>query len=117
MAEKTKKLKGNGHINVSNVNSINSECILLTYTVWNFKNQKQVTEIKKGLLDIIDEDDVSFDLEVKDWTGEEEKQKLKIKVKSCNDEKRAHVIKQDLDKFIKTKGGQTTLDESLEEND
>jgi len=112
LADKTTKLKGNGHINVSNVNSVNSECILLTYTIWNFKDSKQITSMKNAIYDMID-GDISFDLQVMDWTGEEERQKLKCKIKSCNKEKEAHKIKTQLDEFIRKKGGQTTLDEAV----
>ena len=112
MADKT-ILRGNGHINVSNVNGVNSECITLTYTIWNFKDEKQVTSIKNALFDLIDQD-VVFDLETKDLDGESEQYKLKIKIKSCHKEKQAHNLKTLIDEYIKKKGGQTTLDESLE---
>jgi len=113
----TKTIKGNGHINTSNVNALNSECITLTYTVWQFKNPKQVTAIQKGISDIVSADDVTFALEISDYQGLEEKYKLKASIKSCNKEKQAHDIKEKIDKYIKAKGGQTTLDESAVEED
>lgn len=106
-------IKGKGHINVSNVNAINNECITLTYTIWNFKSQNQVTEIKNGLYDLV-KDEVHFDLEVKNWNDDDEKLKLKVKVKACGSERKAHVIKKEIDQFIQKKGGQTTLDQTLE---
>ncbi len=115
--DKTKNLKGNGHINVSNVNAMNSECITLTYTVWNFKNDRQVAEVRQAIYDLVD-DQVTFGKETKDWTGDEEKVKLKVKIRSCKNEKKAHTIKSEIDQYIKKKGGQTTLDESaVEEED
>ena len=111
--EKNKEIKGKGHINVSNVNAINNECITLTYTIWDFKSQQQVKEIKNGLYTLVKEE-VHFDLEVKNWNDDDEKLKLKIKVKACNSERKAHVIKKEIDEFVKQKGGQTTLDQSLE---
>lgn len=116
MAKNNDIIKGNGHINVSNVNAVSKECITLTYTIWNFKTQKQVTDIKNGIYDLVQEE-VHFDLEVKDWDDDEEKLKLKIKVKACNSERKAHTIKKDIDQFIQKKGGQTTLDQNLEDDD
>ena len=115
MADKT-ILKGNGRINVSNVNAVSSECILLTYTIWNFKDQKQMTSIKNGIYDLVQEE-TTFDMEIKDFTGDDEKVKLKVKIKSCKNERKAHTIKKEIDQFIKQKGGQTTLDESLGADD
>ncbi len=115
MADKT-ILKGNGRINVSNVNAVSSECILLTYTIWNFKDQKQMTSIKNAIYDLVP-GEISFDLELKDYTGDSEKVKLKAKIKSCRNEKKAHTIKKEIDQYIKQKGGQTTLDESLGDDD
>ncbi len=116
MADKTKTLRGNGHINVSNVNSINSECILLTYTVWNFKTESQIKTIRQKIYDLV-EGELSFELQISDWDGEEEKYKLKAKIKSCQKEAKAHKIKKELDEFIKKIGGQTTLDEELGEGE
>lgn len=115
MADKT-KLKGNGHINVNNVNGINSECITLTYTIWNFKDIKQVTSIQNGLYELIDQD-VVFDLETKNRGGDSESHKLKVKIKSCHKEKQAHNIKTTIDEYVRKKGGQTTLDESIGNGD
>ena len=114
MADKT-ILKGNGRINVSNVNAVNSECILLSYTIWNFKDQKQMTSIKNGIYDLVQEE-ITFDMEIKDFTGDDEKVKLKVKIKSCKNEKKAHTIKSEIDQYIKKKGGQTTLDQNLEDD-
>lgn len=112
MTDKTKNLKGNGNISVSNVNSMSSECITLTYTIWNFKNKNQVSKIKKDIEDLVDSE-VAFDLGIQDYSGLEEKYKLKVKVKACEKEKLAHTIKEEIDNYIKEAGGQTTLDESL----
>jgi len=108
-------IKGNGHISVSNVNALNSECITLTYTIGNFKNSKQVTTVRNELFDLVDQE-ISFDLLVTNWDGEDEKLKLRAKIKSCNNEKKAHTIKAAIDEFIKKKGGQTILDETFEDN-
>ena len=116
MADKTSVLKGNGHINVSTVNAVNSECITLTYTVWNFKSPTQVQEVRNSIYDLV-KDPVSFDMEIKNWNEDEEKLKLKAKVKACHNEKKAHQIKKLIDEYIKKKGGQTTLDESVGEGD
>lgn len=113
MADKT-IINGSGHIAVSKVNS-KSECVLLTYTIWNFKDEKQLKSIKSGIYDLVDED-ISFDLRISDWLDDDEKFTLKAKVKSCHNEKKAHRIKMQIDQFIQKKGGQTTLDESIKEN-
>jgi len=112
LSDKTKNIKGNGHINTSNVNGVNSECILLTYTVWNFKTRTQVDKIKKGIEKIVDAE-ITFDLQLQDYNGLEEVPKLKAKIKSCHKEKEAHTIKATIDEYIRKEGGQTTLDESI----
>jgi hypothetical protein len=111
--EKTKILSGHGSMNTSNVNS-NSECITLTYTVKNIRLQKDILNIEKELEELVDED-IIFDLEIKGHTSPEPEFVLKAKVKTCNNEERGHEIKEIFDKFLKKKGGQTTLDE-VEEN-
>ena len=110
MASKTTTLKGNGHINVSNVNAVDSECITLTYTMRNFKSQRQVEEVKNSIYDLI-KDPVTFDMEIKNWNEEEELLILKAKVRACGNERKAHTIKKQIDEYISKKGGQTTLDQ------
>lgn len=110
MSSKTTILKGNGHINVSNVNAVDSECITLTYTMRNFKSQKHVTEVRNAIFDLV-KDPIMFDLEVKNWNEDEEQLILKAKVRACGNEKKAHTIKKQIDEYISKKGGQTTLDQ------
>ena len=110
---KTKTLRGYGHINVSNVNSENSECITLTYSTSNIKSMKDIPVLEKEFDDLIDEE-LLFDLEVIGHNTTEPKIKLKAKVKTCDNEDRGHEISSIFDKHIKKKGGQTTLDEGLE---
>lgn len=110
MASNNTVLKGNGHINVSNVNAVDSECITLTYTMRNFKSQKQVQDVRNSIYDLI-KDPIIFDLEVKNWNEENEQLILKAKVKSCGNERKAHNIKKLIDEYISKKGGQTTLDQ------
>jgi sRNA-binding carbon storage regulator CsrA len=107
---KTKNLRGRGSMSTSNVNS-QSECITLTYAVKNIKAPKDIAILEKEISDLIEEE-IIFDLEIKDHSSDQEEIVLKAKVKTCNDEARGHEIKEIFDKFIKKKGGQTTLDES-----
>jgi len=111
----TKTIKGNGHINVSNVNAMNSECITMSYTIWQFKGAKQVGVVQKGIKKLLEPqtDDVQFHLEISDYQGADESYKLKTKIKSCRKEKEAHTIKGIIDEYIRGIGGQTTLDESI----
>ena len=108
--EKTKTIRGHGHMNVSNVNSEKSECITLTYTISNIGNMKDIPVLEREIEDIVDQD-IHFDLEVKDHNGGDQEIKLKAKVKACDSEDLGHEVKELLDKHIKKKGGQTTLDE------
>ena len=110
--EKTKKIKGHGNLTTSNVNS-NSECITLTYTVKNIKNQKDIPTLEAEFRELVEED-VQFDLEIKNHTSSEPEIVLKAKVKTCEDERRGHEVQKAFDKFLKKKGGQTTLDEEKE---
>ncbi len=110
--EKTKKIKGHGNLTTSNVNS-NSECITLTYTVKNIKNQKDIPTLEAEFRELVEED-VNFDLEIKNHTSSEPEIVLKAKVKTCDNEERGHEVKKVFDKFLKKKGGQTTLDEEKE---
>ncbi len=110
MSSKTTVLKGNGSISVSNVNAANSECITLTYTMRNFKSQKQVQDVRNAIYDLI-KDPIIFDLVVQNWNEEEEELILKAKVKACGNERKAHNIKKIIDEYISKKGGQTTLDQ------
>lgn len=110
MSSKTTVLKGNGSISVSNVNAENSECITLTYTMRNFKSEKQVQEVKNSIYDFV-KDPVTFDLTVKNWNEDEEQLILKAKIRACGNERKAHNIKKQIDEYIHKKGGQTTLDQ------
>jgi len=106
-----KGVKGHGHINVSNVNSENSQCITLTYSISGLKTLGAASKLVDELDDLHDED-TTTNLEIQDWGTEEEVLKLKYKTKTCQDEVAAHTVKKILDKHLKKKGGQTTLDET-----
>lgn len=108
--QKTKNIRGHGHLVTSNVNSENSQCITLTYSVSRIKSMKDVLPIERELSDLVDED-IGFDLEVKGHNSEEQEIKIKAKIKTCDDEDKGHLISEIFDKHIKKKGGQTTLDE------
>lgn len=112
LTEKTKILRGHGSLNTSNVNA-SSECITLTYTMKNIKKQSDIPTLEKEIGSLVDED-VDFDLEIKKHTSPEPEIILKAKVKTCENESRGHEVKETFDKYLKKKGGQTTLDE--EEN-
>ena len=106
---KTKNLSGHGNLTTSNVNS-KSECITLTYSVKNIKTQKDISSLEAEFRELVEED-VNFDLEIKNHTSSEPEIVLKAKVKTCDNEERGHEVKEIFDKFLKKKGGQTTLDE------
>lgn len=112
MANKSKTLRGNGNINVSNVNSKNSECVTLTYTMRNIRSERQLVEIKNTIYNAID-DPITFDRETKNWDEDNEELILKVKIKACDNEKKAHGFKKILDGIVQIKGGQTTLDEAI----
>ena len=98
-----------GTISTSNVNNPNSECITLTYAITGVKSQKGVKDLTQEL-DQLHNDESKVDLEIKDFDGDLQSLKMKYKVKSCDSEENAHIIKAKLDKFLKKQGGQTTLD-------
>jgi len=102
-------IKAMGTISTSNVNNPNSQCITLTYTISNVKNMKAVA-VLTGELDEIHSETSQVDIEVKDYGGDGEAYKMKYKVKTCENEATAHIVKHKLDSFLKKKGGQTTLD-------
>ena len=114
MANKNQDVKGNGHINVTNVNSQNSQCIFLTYTLHGIADLEHAKTICNKIMDLVDVE-VKFNVEQTDWRGDDEKTVLKVKIKDCRNEKKAHVYKASIDEFIKKIGGQTTLDEVLGE--
>lgn len=108
--QKTKTIRGHGHMNISNVNSEKSQCITLTYSISNIGDMKEIPLLEKDIEKLTNEA-VHFDLEVKDHTGGDQEIKLKAKVKACESEELGHDIKTKFDEYIKKKGGQTTLDE------
>jgi len=115
MKEKPKpKLRGHGHINVSNVNSPNSECITLTYSIKNVGSVTKASQLRKELDDITGEESKT-QVEISNLGDQEETVDMKYKVKTCEHEARAREIKQDVDKFLMKKGGQTTLTETFNE--
>lgn len=109
---KPKILRGHGHINVSNVNSKNSECITLTYSIKHVGSLKNANELKDELDDLTGEDS-NASVEITNLGDGEEQYDMKYKVKTCDNEARAREIKSDVDKHLKKKGGQTTLTEDF----
>jgi len=107
--KKPKKLRTNGSISVSNVNGEN-QCITLTYSIKNVGNLLQARKLVSELNDLHSEEGVNANVEIIDLDTDEEIIDLKYKVKSCAGEGTAHDLKETLDKFLKKKGGQTTLD-------
>lgn len=107
---KNKGVKGHGHINVSNVNSENSQCITFTYSITGLKSMNALGTLVDEL-DKLHDEETTANVEIEDWGTDEEVIKLKYKTKTCGDEKAVHTLKKTLDKHLKKKGGQTTLDE------
>lgn len=105
------KLRAIGTISVSNVESPNKECITLTYTI---KNVGSISKAKalRGELDDVTGEESFVGLEVKDAFTSDETWNMSYKIKLCDDETTARNHKVALDKFLKKKGGQTTLDET-----
>jgi len=105
------KLRAIGTISVSNVESPNKECITLTYSI---KDVGSISKAKalRGELDNVTGDESSIGLEVKDAFTSDETWNMSYKIKLCEDEAVARKHKIALDKFLRKKGGQTTLDES-----
>ena len=110
-------IKAMGTISTSNVNNPNSECITLTYTIQGLKNMKAIGILTGELDGLIGGEESHVDVEIKNLGEEYISYKMKYKVKTCDSEERAHDIKADLDKFLKKKGGQTTLDVAPKEDD
>jgi len=117
LSDKNADVKGNGHINVTNVNSKNSQCIFLTYTLWGIENVEQAKTLTNKITDLVPDVEMKFDLQQSDWRGDNEKTTLKIKIKDCRNEKKAHIYKEKIDEYIKKIGGQTTLDETFGEGE
>lgn len=110
------ELKSMGTISTSNVNNPNSECITLTYTITGL--EKLAALARLGVeLDELHNEQSTIDVEIKDYGGGDFALKMKYKIKTCQDEKLAHNIKANLDKFLKRRGGQTTLDVLLKETE
>lgn len=107
---KDTKIKGHGNLTVSNVNSPNSECRTLTYTIFNIKKLEDVPAILKKCARAHDEEQ-SVDLQISGFGEKDPKITAKLKIKSCDDEELAHEVKKKLDACIRKIGGQTTLDE------
>lgn len=111
--EKTPVLRGHGHINVSNVNSAQSECITFTYSAKNIKTLKEAAEIKKAFDDLSSQDG-GYEVLIENYGTKEETISSKYKLKLCDSEQSARDVKKDLDQYIKKKGGQTTLTEDFD---
>ena len=107
--KKPKKLRTNGSISTSNVNGSN-QCITLTYSIKNVGNLLQARKLVVELDDLHDEAETTAIAEITNFETDEEIIDIKYKVKSCEGEGTAHALKETLDKFLKKKGGQTTLD-------
>ncbi|MCK5600902.1 hypothetical protein KAR91_03475 [Candidatus Pacearchaeota archaeon] len=102
------KMKGFGHINISNPESL-SECITLTYAL---KDMGSLSNVKKQAeaMDKLHDEDSLVSVEIDNYGDTDQKINAKYKVKSCGDDSIARNIKKKLDKFVKSLGGQTTLD-------
>ena len=101
-------MRANGHINIPNVGS-ESECIGLTYTIRGAKSQKKILEIADKL-DKLHNEESFVNLDVTHLGEEIQTIVGKYKVKACGSDKKARTIKGACDKFLKTIGGQTSLD-------
>ena len=114
--QKSKTLRGHGHINVSNVDSEKSECVTMTYSVMNVKSISQASSLKTEMDKKHSENSIVI-LEVTGLDSKDQSIKMKYKVKACGDEAKAREIKGKLDKFLQKKGGQTTLTEEFDEEE
>lgn len=108
--KKPKKLRCGGSINTSNVNGGN-QCITLTYAVKNVGRLLQAKQLIIEMDNLHDVEDATSTIEIHDFDSDKEMIDVKYKLKSCDGEAEAHIIKTKLDTFLKKKGGQTTLDE------
>lgn len=107
--KKPKKLRTNGTISVSNVNGEN-QCITLTYSIKNVGKILDARKLVTELDDLHDEEEISAIVEINEFDTSLEVIDLKYKIKNCAAEPEAHIIKEKFDRFVKKKGGQTTLD-------
>ena len=96
---------------MSNVESPNKECITLTYSI---KDVGSITKARELAYDLDQlHGEPSFcDLDIKNVFGKDASVNLSYKLKACEGEAEARTIKMKLDKFLRKKGGQTTLDEA-----
>lgn len=111
MVKKSKqkhKLKGFGHINISNPESL-SECITLTYALKDMGSLANVEKQTK-LMDALHGEDSIVSVEITNFGESDQKIDAKYKLKSCGDDELARDIKKRLDHHVKKIGGQTTLD-------
>jgi hypothetical protein len=111
--QKTKTLRGYGHINVSNVNSETSECITLTYAIAHVGTIANATKLKAEL-DNLHEQEAEATVEISKFGDKESDVSMKYKIKTCESEKLARDTKKTIDLHLKKKGGQTTLTEDFD---
>jgi hypothetical protein len=106
------KLRASGSISVSNLNSKKSECITLTYSIKNVGSLANVKHLAKELDNTSGLDDGAVEVLITAFNTKAETIDMKYKVKNCEDTEDLRTVKEDLDKYLKLKGGQTTLDET-----
>lgn len=111
--QKTKTIRGYGHVNISNLNSETSECITLTYAIAHLGTISNATKLKAELDDLHDET-AEASLEISKFGDGDSDVSMKYKIKTCESEMLARELKKTIDLHLKKKGGQTTLTEDFD---
>lgn len=105
------KLRATGTLSLSNMGSESKQCRTLTYAVKDAGSLTKVKELRNEM-DRITELDSTVEVTIKDFGTSDQEVDFKYKSKECASEPAALLVKKQLDKFLKKKDGQTTLDET-----
>lgn len=114
--QKTKTLTSHGNLTTSNLNSSISECITLTYDVYNAKTVLEAKQINDELKSLDSSTESTTDIIIHNYGTKDESVQVKYKVKKCGSDEDARETKEKFDKYIKKKGGQTTLTEQFDKD-